>query len=116
MTGQARGGDWYAARIIFKSHVGDIVDIDPLCEDRLVLFYASSETEARQAATRYAQRGQESYYNQDGALVEWRFVRVETIESIGRVPEQEGWEVASRHFRPSDLKRESAEEDRVSGQ
>lgn len=111
---QLHGGKWYAAHLIFESRVGHALEMDPLCEDRVVLFFASDERSAREAAVQYGQREKQAYRNERGEPVEWFFVGLDELEELGSDPEKTGWEVASRHFRRSDLRREKEVEDRAS--
>lgn len=103
---------WFAAHLIFRSQVGAGPEPDPLCEDRVVLFHAPDEEHARAAATRYGLRDRGAYRNEIGTLVRWEFAGVDDLEELGSGPEPEGWEVAARHFRPSDIRRERARESR----
>ena len=111
---RSSGRKWYAARLVFASHVGNAVETDPLCEERVVLFFASDLESARKAAVQYGERESNAYRNEAGDPVEWRFVRIEDFEELTPQPVDDGWEVASRHFRPSDLAREKEAEERAS--
>jgi hypothetical protein len=114
MSSRQQNGSWYSAHLIFKSQVGDALELDPLCEDRVVLLYASDERAARIAAVKYGEGQNIAYRNENGELVDWHFVGVEQLEEVGSERIGAGWEVAARLFRPSDLGRARAAEDRLS--
>ena len=114
MTTFRSHGTWYAARLSFRSQVGEALDIDPLCEERVVLFFAFDQTRANDAALRYGRAQEHGYLNQNGAWVAWRFVGVEALDEVGAEQAEEGGEVFSRYFRPSDLTHAEAVEGRLS--
>ncbi len=111
---QKHSRKWFAARLIFKSQVGTGLEIDPLCEDRVVLFFADNEDRAREAALAYGRKEGISYQNEAGDEVRWRFVSLEDIDEVGTEPLPNGWEVSARHFRPSDNVQAKSTEDRMS--
>jgi len=105
---------WYATHLIFEAWIDVELEADPLCEDQVVLFRARDEGTAREFATRYGKAEQASYRNDRGQVVEWKFARCEAVEEAGPKPDNWGWEVASRFFRPSDAKTaQQAEEGRT---
>lgn len=92
---------WYAATLVFSSHVGDLPSLRPLCEERVVLFRAANESLAAAAAAAYGSTQEHSYRNTYGELLRWRFAGVDKIECLPAPDEQNGWEVASRLIRRS---------------
>jgi hypothetical protein len=86
--------------MVFNSQV----DETP-CEERVVLFFSSTEHEASSAALAYGKREAHEYCNADKHLVRWIFAGTEALEEVGAQPHPLGWEVATRHFRPLDIRR-----------
>lgn len=92
---------WFSVTLLFVSSVGNIRSLRPLCEERVVLFHARDEAATLDSARRFGESEAHSYKNSDGDAVEWKFLRIETIEALGVLPAEGGWEVASRYVRRS---------------
>lgn len=101
---------WFSAHLIFESQAGHATKADPLCEDRVVLFRAAGLNAARASAEAYGRKEAHNYRNGAGELVTWSFIRVDDLDELGPELDEEGWEVASRLFRPSDMSRQQASE------
>lgn len=91
---------WYSTTLIFRSDIGGVTSIRPLCEERVVLFDTSDEQEALKAAEQYGRKEAHSYANVRGENVIWRFVGVDKIQALDS-PSTEGWEVAAKFVRRS---------------
>jgi hypothetical protein len=100
-------GHWYAATLIFECRVGGVRSLRPLCEERVVLFRGSNESQVLRLAKMYGRSAEHSYPNRRREVVEWRFARIETLERLELPPVQGGWEVAYRFVRrkAKDLRR-----------
>jgi hypothetical protein len=102
--------------LTFRSQLDGVPGIDPLCEDRVVLFRASDEENAQRTALEYGQREETSYRNKSGQLVTWRFIGIDHLSDVGSKPTVGGWEVSARYFRPSDARQANETEDRFSAE
>jgi len=91
---------WFSATLIFRSEIGGVRSIRPLCEERVVLFETSNEQEAIKAAEAYGRREAHSYANESGEEVRWQFVGIDKIHALDS-PTAEGWEVAAKFVRRS---------------
>lgn len=91
---------WHATTILFKSEVNGVVSLRPLCEERIVLFDTSDETQAVAAAHDYGIQESHSYENVRGELVTWVFAGVEKVEVLSTSRPQ-GWEVSAKFVRKS---------------
>jgi hypothetical protein len=91
---------WFATTLLFKSGIAEVTSVRPLCEERVVLFRAETESNATALAAEYGRNEAHEYENVRGELVAWRFVGVEKVEAVSP-PENLGWEVASRFTRRS---------------
>src|SRR5690606_32190702 len=90
---------WYSARLTFVSRIAGINSLRPLCEERVVLIRAPTESRARILATRYGHNEAHSYANARGEKVEWLFAKTEHLTELEPPPAHGGWEVASRFVR-----------------
>lgn len=90
---------WYSVSLTFVSRVGAVESLRPLCEERIVLFQASSEAEARALALKYGREAEHSYANPRGEVVEWRLAGVEAARELEPPLGNRGWEVGSRFVR-----------------
>ncbi|MBK9065280.1 MAG: DUF4288 domain-containing protein [Gemmatimonadetes bacterium] len=91
---------WYSATLTFASRVGGIRSLRPLCEERVVLIRAPTESRARVLAAQYGHAEAHSYANARGEQVEWLFAKIDRPEQLEPLPAQGCWEVASR-FQPT---------------
>lgn len=91
---------WYSAALIFRSDIGGVTNIRPLCEERVVLFDVTDEQEAVKAAERYGGREAHSYVNVRGEDVSWKFVGIDKIHVLESAT-ADGWEVAAKFTRRS---------------
>lgn len=98
---QRHGNRWYVTTIVFCSFIAEVASLRPLCEERIVLFYASSVDEATVAAVKHGQSEEHSYINPQGELVTWSFMRVESVEAVPQDPANGAWEITSRYVRRS---------------
>jgi len=86
---------------MFRSDVNDVTSLRPLCEERIVLFRATSKMAAQTVALEYGTNEAHSYQNGRGELVQWRLVGIDKLEELMPPDERDGWEVASRYVRRS---------------
>ena len=92
---------WYAVTVLFRATVDDSTSLRPLCEERVVLFHGTSESEVQEDARRYANAEAHSYKNPHGEHVDWRFTSIEKVEVLAPPAPGAGWEIASRFVRCS---------------
>ena len=92
-------GNYFAATLLFRSHVGDNESLRPLCEERVLLLRAATSAEAQAQASRYGRSEEHSYRSVAGDVVRWTFVRVLGVQEVGTPPVSGVWEVSSRYVR-----------------
>jgi hypothetical protein len=112
-TKNATRSAWYAGVLLFRSEVGGVTSLRPLCEERLVLFRGGSAKQVERAARRYARREQHAYENAAGETVDWQFESLERIDLLDDPPDNDGWEVFSRFTRRSLKALRRGKEDRL---
>ncbi|PWU01719.1 MAG: DUF4288 domain-containing protein [Bacteroidetes bacterium] len=73
--------NWYMAKIVYQIICGE-GNHKPQFDEQLRLIEAQSENEALNKAQRIGQREQETFYNQQEKLVQWRFINVSELYKI----------------------------------
>jgi hypothetical protein len=97
---QGNGAMWYSATLVFRSKISGEASIRPLCEERVMLFKANSELQARKAAERFGRREAHSYLNVAGETVSWEFAGIDEFQVLDS-PAADGWEIRARFVRRS---------------
>ena len=94
---------WFTAEILFKSTPIGKLELDAIWENRVVLFQAVNEEEARIKATAYGRLEGHKYLNHAGELVVWEFDAVENICQLDGNEFSDGKEVFWRFLRHSEV-------------
>jgi hypothetical protein len=87
---------WFSVKLLFETVVSDGMDADPLQERSIRLVSAEDEEGARKKAVTLGKDQQHSYKNDEGAMVEWQFIRVLEIQDLCEPELYDGMEVYSR--------------------
>jgi hypothetical protein len=85
--------NWFVAHIVFRVLSGG-GDHTPQFDEQLKLISARSEASAFKKAVLLGQQGQDSFPNNSGHKVEWKFVGIKELEKIKDMVD--GVEIASR--------------------
>ena len=89
---------WYSVRLLFVSDIHGDLNRDRLCEESLIVVQETSEDRARQAAHQIALGMDHEYKNEEGELVQWRFVGILEVQDLCEEKLKSGTEVYSRLF------------------
>jgi len=85
--------NWYLSKIIFRIICGD-GQHTPQFDEQLRLISAVNEQEAFEKAVMIGQREQDSFYNHEEKLVQWKFINVAELYKLSGL--LDGAEVYSR--------------------
>jgi hypothetical protein len=99
--GLEQGTQWYSARVLIECTVD--ADSDPLVDEQIVLFRATSDDEAEIAARAYGVAQEHEYLNELGDTVRWSLREIQDLAPVVMGPIASGWEVSSRLLRVSEL-------------
>ncbi len=86
---------WFAARILIEALHPDEQDVEPLFEERIVLFRGDNEDEARKRARIHGESSQHEYKNASGKRVVWKFYDVLDVQELLDEQLRDGAEVFS---------------------
>jgi hypothetical protein len=92
---------WFSASLFFSSIPRG--QTDPiLWEDSVALLRAPSPSEAERMAAALGVEREHAYRNANGEMVEWKFVRVQSVFEIEADELVSGMEVFSRYLKPAE--------------
>lgn len=83
---------WYIAKITFQIVCGD-GDHMPQFDEQLRLIYAKSFEHALQKARQFGEQGEDTFLNNNGQLVKWKFINVVNLYNLHSL--EDGSEICS---------------------
>lgn len=93
---------WFCVDLFFRSSRPDRGG--PLWEERLLIFEATDEADAKEAGERAGKAGEHAYRIASGAKVAWVFDRVAAVRAIEDMSLTSGVEVFARFLRDAEAR------------
>ena len=86
----------YFVCLLFDSQVDDDSETSKLTEESIRLVIAADENEALEKAQAFGRESEHEYFNDTGARVSWRFIRIVDVQEYCEDEIEDGSEVYSR--------------------
>lgn len=94
---------WYAAGVFFEAQHAPPSTVPALWEEKIFLVQACSIDEAVELARELSMRNEASYEAADGAVVHWKFSKIERVNELDLETIASGSEISSRFLRASEV-------------